>query len=542
MYKKRKAEMKDKMQAKVQKNREADAEEIVMEDDEWMNILEPSKDWKEESDFLSEEDWEEKTNSKVKQPRTVILQVEQNGKEEENTIDLFHIAGYMKQRRKFFTYILIIAVCISWIAAVAAQGMQGVFGGKSYASAVVNFSFDGIDEGKNPSGGLFDVTKLKSTLVINDALKELGWENMDIEEIRANMKIQGVIPDSVKQQIAVINTVAEDAAEYYATIQDLNYFPSQYTVTLYRCKGMKGEETRELLDAILLSYRKYFMDSYAGMKALGFATEVLDVRAYDYMQAADMIENEIDAIEDYVEVKAQEAPDFRANSTGLSFSDLASSIATVRRLDLNNFISFVQANNLTRDAGVQIDYYNYQIKQYNLEIQELQTQRSHVERTIEEYEKDPVIVMSSQESVTETAQKDEYYNELLQQKLDLNKQISELNTSLNEAYDMVNTLNASEQSLKEEDYAYADALLEGLISTMESWGQLVQQTTEEYFETELYADAYRISIPAQYSAMGSMGELAKKMVIFGGAAAVLVLLLWGMAGVKDEITGGRKEV
>lgn len=515
---------------------------MMTEEDEWMNILKTPPDWKEESGFPSEEDWEEKAEPKAEQARTVILQVEQNGAGEENTIDLLHIVGHMKEKWKFFLYLLITAICVGWIAAAVSQGMQGAFGRKSYASAVVNFSFDGIDEGKDPGGGLFDVTKLKSTPVINDALKELGWEDADVEEIRANIKIQGVIPDSVKQQIAVINTVAEDAAEYYTTIEDLNYFPSQYTVTLYRVRGMNGDETRELLDAILLSYRKYFMDSYAGMKVLGSAAEVLDVKSYDYMQAADMIENEIDVIKDYVEAKAQEAPDFRANSTGLSFSDLASAVAAVKRLDLNNYISFVQANNLTRDAGVQIDYYNYQIRQYNLQIQELQTQRSHVERTIEEYEKDPVIVMSSQESVTETTQKDEYYNELLQQKLELNKQISELNTSLNEAYDMVNTLNASEQSQKEEDYAYADALLEGLVFTVESWGKLVRQTTEEYFETELYADAYRISIPAQYSAMGSLGELAKKMAIFGGAAAVLVLLLWGMAGLKDEILGGRKEV
>ncbi len=191
---------------------------------------------------------------------------------------------------------------------------------------------------------------------------------------------------------------------------------------------------------------------------------------------------------------------------------------------------------------MQVDYYNYQIKQYNLEIHELQTQRSNVEKIIGEYEKDPVIVMSNQESVTQTAQKDEYYNDLLQQKLDLNKQISELNTALNEAYDMVNSLNASEQSLKEEDYAYADSLLENLLYTVESWGGLVQQTTQEYFEAELYANAYRISIPAQYSAMGGMGELIKRMILFGGAAAVLVFLLWGMTGLKDEMVKGRKKV
>ena len=63
---------------------------------------------------------------------------------------------------------------------------------------------------------------------------------------------------------------------------------------------------------------------------------------------------------------------------------------------------------------------------------------------------------------------------------------------------MINALNAAEQSANEEDYAYADSLLDGLVSLVESWGKLVQQTTEEYFEAELYADAYRISIPAQY--------------------------------------------
>lgn len=549
---KQKAGMDKRMQTRKQENRDGGVERIegmLTADDRWADMPDVQTDWKSERVPPAPPDEvpgrKAKTEAKrekqgEKNPRTVILQVENNEGEEE-AIDLVNIAGFMKQKWKFFAYVLVIAVCTGFILAVAVQGLQGIFGEKSYATAVINFSFEGIDEGKDPSGGLFDVTKLKSTTVINDALEELGWDGGNVEEIRANLKIQGVIPDSVKQQIAVINTVAEDAVEYYTTIEDLNYFPSQYTVTLQRCKGMSGDETRELLDAILLSYRKYFMDSYAGMTALGFAMEVLDVRAYDYMQASDMIGNELDVIEDYVEAKAQEAPNFRANSTGLTFGDLASSISTVRRLDLNNFISFVQTNNLTRDAGVQIDYYNYQIKQYNLEIQELQTQRSNVDRTIEAYEKNPVIVMSNQESVTETTQTDEYYNRLLQQKLDLNREISELNTALNETYDMVNALNASEQSLKEEDYAYADSLLDSLLTTVESWGKLVQQTTEEYFEAELYANAYRISIPAQYSAMGGIGELAKKMILFGAVAALLVVILWGMAGLKDEIMRGRKE-
>lgn len=477
-------------------------------------------------------------NNREENARTVILQVDSGAEREQDVIDLINVAGSMKRKWRLYAYLLVIAVCIGFIAAIASLGIQAIFGGTSRATAMITFSFDGIDEGKDPSGGLFDVTKLKSTVVINAALEELGWKYEDVEEIRSNLKLEGVIPDSVKQQIAVINTVAEDAAEYYTTIEDLNYFPSQYTVTLYRCKGMSGNETRELLDAILMSYRKYFTDTYANTEVLGLTSEALDIRAYDYLQASDMIKNEMDTIRNYVQAKAEEAPNFRANSTGLSFSDIESSIDAMQRMDLNNFVSFVQANNLTRDAGVQIDYYNYQIKQYNFDIQELQTQLSNVERTINTYEKNPVIVMSSQESVTETTQVDAYYNELLQQKMELNQKISELNTDLNEAYTMINALNTAEQSVSEEDYAYADSLLDGLVSMVESWSGLVRQTVEEYFEAEIYANAYRISIPAQYSSLGSIGELAKRMIIFGGAAAAIVVILWGISGLMEEMKRG----
>lgn len=465
--------------------------------------------------------------------RKIILQVDEHAEGE--ALDLINVAGNMGKSWKFFLYFLVFAVCVGFFSAALSIGMKGIFGAGSYASAVITFRFDGIDEGLDPNGGLFQVDKVKSTAVISEALDELGWEGKDVEAIRANLKLKGVIPESVKQQIAVINTVAESSPEYYANIEKLNYFPSQYTVTLYRCKGMSGDETRELLDAILSAYRKYFMDSYADTSVLGVATEVLDAKNYDYMQASEIIENQITAMQEYVDAKVAQAPDFRANSTGLSFSDLSGSIAAVRRLDLSNYISFVQSNNLTKDAGIQVDYFNYQIRQYNFEIQEMQNQLANVERMIAEYEKDPVIVMSNQESVTETTQTNAYYDVLLEQKLDLNKKISELNTDLNEAYSMLAVLNEGTTVSKEEDYAYADSLLDGLLATVQGWKELVQKTTAEYYEAELYADVYRISIPAQYTPVGSMGELIKRMLLFGGAAALFVFICWAVAGLKTEI-------
>lgn len=492
---------------------------------------------KEAQDYRAEESIPEKGDYRDLQ--TIILQMDKN--EDEDSIDLVNVVEDMGRRWKAFAYLLVIAVCIGFLIGAVITAGKSLLGKSNYASAVVSFHFDGIDEGLDPNGGLFDVTKMKSTEVVSEALSELGWEGKNIEEIRSRLKLEGVIPDSVKQQIAVINTVSEDAAEYYTNIQDLNYFPSEYTVTLQRCRGMSGKETRELLDAILSSYRDYFMDSYADSKALGTVSSMLDITTYDYMQASDMIEQEISMMQEYVEAKQKEAPDFRAGSTGLSFGDLASAINAVRQLDLNNYVSFIQSNNLTKDAATQIDYYNYQVTQYNMKLQELQTQLADIEHTIAAYQKDPVIVMSNQESVTETSQKNEYYDKLLERKLALNEQISSINTDLNQAYAMIAVLESNDRTAKEEDYAYADDLLDGLLNTVQTWAGLAEETAEEYYQTDLYANAYQILIPAQYNAAGSFGELCRMMLICGGVAALAVIILWGMIGLKGEIIRMRKD-
>lgn len=470
----------------------------------------------------------------------VYLQVDRQGYGT-NTIDMVNVVTNMGRHKKLFFYLTALAACAGILLGVLISAACAVMGISAGASAVVSFSFEGIDQGLAPNGGAFDVTKIKSTPVINKALAELGWEEVPVEEIREGMKIEGIIPDGVKQKIAVINTVAEDAAEYYANIEDIDYFPSQYTVTLRKCAGLSGDRTRELLDAILASYREYFMDAYANTEVLSASFNVLNFETYDYRQAADMLENEMMVMKSYVDDKKEEDAGFRAASTGFSFGDLSSSIDTLINLDLANFTSFVQSHNLTKDAGTRADYYNYQINQYTLQISELQAQLSTVQTTIQSYQKDPVIVMSTQEAVTETSQKNEFYDSLLERKLELTEKIGQLNTELERTYELLESLADSTVSGSEEEYTYADTLLSNLLETVRTWSELVQATADEYYSTELFADAYRISVPAQYSAAGSLGDAAKNMAVCAGILVAMVMVVWSVAGVKEEVAKGRED-
>lgn len=481
----------------------------------------------------------EKEELNDKDLQRIYLQV--NQEEDEETVDLLNVAGRMGKKKKLFGYMLMLAVCIGVILGAVVVGVKALTGNSSYANAVISFSYDGIDQGQDPNGGALDVTKIKSTPVVSAALESLQFDKVDVEDVRSALKITGVMPDSVKQEIAVINAVAEDAAEYYTNISDLNYFPSQYVVRLYKIKGLNGEKTNELLNAILAAYRDYFMDTYANTDVLSISTGVLNYEDYDYLQAADMLSNQIDLMQNYVDARAEESGTFRANCTGLSFGDLSSSIETIKTLDLGNFVSYVQSRNLTKDAATRADYYQYQIEQCDLQLQEVQAQLSNVEKTIAEYEKDPVIVMSNQDSVTETEQKNAYYDEMLKQKLELTQQIASINTTLNENYTRLNALADMEKGGSEDEFAHADTLLTNLIATVNSWAELVQNTTEEYYNTSRYADAYQISVPAQYTSTGGLVSVAKIMLLCVGVLILLVVLLWGYDGLKDEIQAERKK-
>ncbi len=481
----------------------------------------------------------EKEELNDKDLQRIYLQV--NQEEDEETIDLLNVAGRMGKKKKLFGYMLMLAVCIGVVLGAVIVGFKALTGNSSYANAVISFSYDGIDQGQDPNGGALDVTKIKSTPIVSAALENLQMKDVDVEDVRSAMKITGVMPDSVKQEIAVINTVAEDAAEYYTNISDLDYFPSQYVVRLNKIKGLKAEQTSELLNAILSAYRDYFLETYANTDVLSLSTNVINYEDYDYLQAADMLTNQIDLMQNYVDARAEEAGTFRANSTGLSFGDLSNSIETIRTLDLGNFISYVQSRNLTKDAAIRVDYYQYQIEQYNLKLQEVQAQLSNVEKSITDYEKDPVIVMSNQDSVTTSEQKNAYYDELVKQKLELTEQIASINTSLNENYTRLNALADIVNGGSEEEIAHADTLLANLINTINSWGKLVQNTTEEYYNTSRFADAYQVSVPAQYTSTDGLMSVAKTMILCTGVLVLLVVLLWCYDGLKDEIKAQRKK-
>lgn len=475
----------------------------------------------------------DKSGREEMQSSQIYLHMESGS--DEQGIDLLGIVGHMKAKKKLYRYILLCAVCIGMIIGLTLIAVDRIKGEDAYAEAVVSFQYQGIEEGLDPNGAAFDINKIKSPAVIEAALNALGITEYTTEEIRENISIEGVIPEDAVERITVIKEMALEDVSNYEKILDVSYFPSQYIVYLHDKLGMSPSKAVQILDAVLESYRTYFLDTYANTEVLTVTGNLIDYTGYDYAEALDMLKAQIDIMLDYVNERRAQAPEFRSAATGLAFNDIAVALDTLNGVDIANLSSYIEGHTLTKDKNRQREYYEYKIKKYNMDIAQCQVELNNIQSIIDKYQKDPIVIVSAQETTQQLMQTNEYYDTLLQQKLDWSNKIARLNTDLNEAYARLAAINNSSGVNSQDEYDYADGLMAGIAQTISELAGLTEQTTEEYYTTTLFSNAYKIGVPAQYKAAGGILTAAEKICVPVLVMVFAVFMLWCVDGLMCEL-------
>ena len=119
---------------------------------------------------------------------------------------------------------------------------------RTYASARLQFSFNGAGDGKAPNGYPFNVNGIFSDEVIKDALDVAGLtDTYTIEQIRDNLTITGVYPENIVKQMTAYTSLLDKNADQQAAMTD--YHATLYSVVLYHdfdTKISKGQLTNLL--------------------------------------------------------------------------------------------------------------------------------------------------------------------------------------------------------------------------------------------------------------------------------------------------------
>ena len=130
----------------------------------------------------------------------------QEGNKEMMIISLSSILSHLK---KYFVIWLVFAI-IAGVVATAFSGFKTLVA-KPSITALVSFTYKGVEKGLDPAGRTFDVNSIKSPTVIEGALSSLDIDIENLDNIRKNISIDGIIPEDAVNRITAYKNIYETA-------------------------------------------------------------------------------------------------------------------------------------------------------------------------------------------------------------------------------------------------------------------------------------------------------------------------------------------
>lgn len=229
---------------------------------------------------------------------------------------LYDIFGYLLK----WKYRIVAVVILAFFAARYYVGTIQTSNGQ----VVIRYNDDSVSaEGKFPDGSTFDQYHIASPEVLQNVINHLGLKS-SVETLRRRIDVSPIVPNSVQEMKAA---KTKDGEEY-------SYYPDTFMITLSGRGGQPAYKVRELLETITFKYLDYYSEEYNEFAAITNALAELDVDSYDYIELAEIMENNIKQIITRLSSYKSADDTFRSTGTGYSFQDLIYEYEHLRQFDI----------------------------------------------------------------------------------------------------------------------------------------------------------------------------------------------------------------
>ena len=439
------------------------------------------------------------------------LNITIKNQEEEKGNLLISISDVLKNMKRYLAVWLVAAIVFGIITACYVSYKTSSY--SAPINALVSFSYDGIEKGKDPSGRDFDINSVKNPTVVTAALTELNMDISHLDGIREGITFSGFIPEDAINRITAYKSVYESGANGSLSaaeaMLDVTYYPTKFEINFdYSKAGLSRKDGVQVLNQILECYKDYFYDQYGFNSSLGIAVPAVSYTDYDYAEQVDVFRTTLETLERYIKQLANDDTTlFRSTATGYTFNDLYQAATTIESIDLDRISSYISVNNITNDKEASIAYYDYRIENLTRTQAQLEERLASVNASIAQYQKDAVIILNGGDSpdASYTQTSDEYdklfenYNSISTD-LASTKQNIEFYKARREALNGDRNATSKQKEQVEADLASLSEKLSNLVS-------LTEQTADEYYEDVAFANAYSILVPAVNSAGATLHSI-----------------------------------
>ena len=451
-----------------------------------------------------------------------------NQEGQEQGISIMNVFSTLGKRFKIFGWLMLSTLLLGLLVPT----LMYTFKNKSeQAVSILALDYEEANVGKDPNGENLDITYLKSSYIVNNALNNVTLsKKLSTAQVQNNLKITGILTDETKQQQEILNNLlAEKNNEYGKLIQQftLKYRP-QFIITIGNTfkNGnstvvLPADELHRLLSAVTESYNDYFVETYQDRILPNDYINAINEETLDYLETLDEVSNSLIYLESYCKERAELIPNFRTTE-GISFKDLEKTINRLRSFRIDEFSAFVYENNVYKDKLVLKTYYEMQKRNAELDLVETNANIATLNDSIEHYKNGKVVVNTDNGTPIEVPHTDSEYNRLVLQLTEMNEHKSALEERIAILTDRLNKIDGPEATAEQKNKA--QEYVDNALAESRTLYSLVYRSAQELFNSSAYKNRYMHTITTT-KREGLSDNL--KIFALGAAAGLAVgLIAW----------------
>ena len=242
------------------------------------------------------------------------------------------------------------------------------------ASAVIQYTNEAAKQGYTPDGSPLNVEEIYSSTVIDAAMKDLGYQ-VNVDAIRSNCYVEEIIPESQQKLNEALLEKGEESS----------YVTDTYRV-LFVGDGSAGEDYAwNVLDAIIKNYYEFYAEKYVEELLPGNGVSSLAKGNYDFLESAQVLEDSVSQMLDYLLSQRASQPYFRSIETGYSYSDLYNVFNHLYNYEIPSLYATILANAETSDIELLMNRLKKDCEDSQLFIENRQHQADHLKQLIDNY-------------------------------------------------------------------------------------------------------------------------------------------------------------
>lgn len=186
---------------------------------------------------------------------------------------------------------------------------------KSTAKVIIKYISADAKDGLTENGEQIRPYEISSSAVVQRAMEQLGYENVDTERLRRNIDISPIVPTAEEEKY---NSWIESFSDYSNTEEDKEY-PVYYEVSYTTAYGR--DFAKNVLNAVIKQYRILYAQRHT------YSSDVTDlggeaVQQYDYYQTIELLKDKLENNIQYLNNISTNDVNYRSVKTGYSIDDL----------------------------------------------------------------------------------------------------------------------------------------------------------------------------------------------------------------------------